>query len=112
MQNALAFQVLRNQHNQSSSSAIIEALIWDRWSSMSSVLTFVLLSESVDPEAEAVVEAEPRVLADDDVARAYYPVRLLPNHRRLACERGGIQHSRWHKRGQYLCIFKVNKSVI
>ena len=48
---------------------------------LSYIFTFVLLSESVDPEAEAVVEAEPRVLADDDVASAYYPVRLLPDHR-------------------------------
>ena len=54
------------------------------------IITFVLLPEAVDPEAEAVVEAEPGVLADDDVARAYYPVRLLPDHRRLACERGDI----------------------
>ena len=52
--------------------------------SISFSLTFVLFSESVDPEAEAVVEAEPGVLPDDDVAGADYPVRLLPDHSGLA----------------------------
>ena len=52
--------------------------------SISFSLTFVLFSESVDPEAESLVEAEPGVLPDDDVAGADYPVRLLPDHSGLA----------------------------
>ncbi len=48
--------------------------------------TLVRLPEVVYPQVEAVVQAQPGVLPDDDAAGADDPVRLLPDHRRLACK--------------------------
>lgn len=50
------------------------------------LLTCVALAEVVDLEVIAAVQAEAGVLADYYCAGADDPVRLLPDHGRVACQ--------------------------
>lgn len=55
--------------------------------------TCVGLPEVVYPQVVSVVEAEPGVLPDDDLARRDDAVRLLPDHSGLACGEEGKSES-------------------